>query len=370
MTTSVLSGATIVQEIAGNRSRHPYYVVTPRFLHASAGIRVLHYTAHFLNLMGEEAYVAIAPYDTGDESVLASLRTPCLTQEIADHHHQSGLTPIVIYSETVHGNPLEGGVTVRYLLNAPGLLGGPCEFPATDYFVSYSQALAALEPANQRVLFLPVSDHQFFTPGPPRSRSGHCVYAGKYVDLHDQKIPAHLLDGAIVITRAKAHSQTREELRELFRTRERLYVFENTALATEAALCGCIVICVRNPYFDGLLAEAEHGLDGIAYSENPAELERARRTVGAFRDAYLRSFDRFGAELAGFVRDTQAIADAATGRPRVRIPQLRSVQTTEWVSRKIKRALVSRNEIGTIETIGRIVSNGLRKARAKYFPGS
>ena len=123
------------------------------------------------------------------------------------------------------------------------------------------------------------------------------------------------------------------------------------ALAVEAALCGCVVVCMRNPYFEGLLAEAELGMDGFSYGEAPEELARAHATIGQFRASYMRAFERAADALAEFDADTQQIAERVGGRPRVSVPRLGSASAVDWFARKLRRLFVARHQLGTLNTL-------------------
>lgn len=139
--------------------RAPYYIVAPRYIGTSAGIRALHLLCHWLNLKGERAFMALQYVELGP-NVSFDLQTPILTPEIVDYHYQQGLQPIVIYPEVVAGNPLEADCVVRWLLNFPGLLGGTtatrqakCSlvFPKHYLILSVSMCLYYIYPSLMKV---------------------------------------------------------------------------------------------------------------------------------------------------------------------------------------------------------------------------
>ena len=161
--------------------RSPYYIVTPRYIRTSAGVKALHLLCHSLNRVGQEAHLVIYPAWVNSDVVNPGLLTPLLTMAAIDRHKASGVSPIVVYPETVRGNPLGVGTIVRYLLNFPGLLGGEKAYPAQDMVFGYSRTLAAAGGAPEQVLFIPASDATIFTPpAEPRERRGSCSCAMKY----------------------------------------------------------------------------------------------------------------------------------------------------------------------------------------------
>ncbi len=239
----------------------------------------------------------------------SSLITPVLTTEMAEQHFAEGKTPIVIYPDSVKGRPLESGLTVIYLLNYLGLLGGEDKFSDDALYFSYSKKIADTSPSPGNILFMPISDPNVFYPPPvPAQRRGKCFWAAKYRHFHNQSVGPEV-DGATEITRDRPDSHTKAELRELFQTSELFYCYENSALAIEAALCGCPVVFVPNPYFKEVIADHELGQSGLAWGFDPLEIQRAVSDVHKFRDRYIESLSKLEIQLKDFVSITQARAD-------------------------------------------------------------
>ena len=284
--------------------RHPYYIVTPRYVRTSAGVKALHLLCHALNRAGERAYLITHPYYLPQYASHPELITPILTQATLEHDYAAGLTPIVVYPEIVKGNPFKAPFVVRYVLNFPGLLGGESSYLEDEFCVAYSENLAASVPSSRLSLFVPVSDPRIFSPAPARERRGSCFYAAKYQHYHGGKL-FDVTRGSVEITRDLPDSQTPEQIAELFRRSELFYCYENTALAIEALLCGCPVVFLPNNYLDRVIAEGELGWDGVAWGTDPAEIERAKRTVHSARQRYLHHFDVFHERLLHFIALTQ-----------------------------------------------------------------
>lgn len=287
--------------------RAPYYIVAPRYIGTSAGIRALHLLCHWLNLKGERAFMALQYVELGP-NVSFDLQTPILTPEIVDYHYQQGLQPIVIYPEVVAGNPLEADCVVRWLLNFPGLLGGNNSYPASEMLIGFSKTLSDSVGEHVPVMHIPVINESVFNPGKtPQPRKGSAFYAMKYKVVHDGKVFGIPPD-AIEITRDLPNSQTPEEIAQILRSVEALYVFENTALATEAVLCGCPAVFMPNTWLDEPIALNELGWDGFAWGNDPAEIERARQTVPQGQLNYQRLVDKFFVQLDAFRAASQAKA--------------------------------------------------------------
>lgn len=285
--------------------RHPYYIDAPFYTRYSAGIKLLHLLCHALNRVGQNAFVRIrTKLPFGAPVCSPDLLTPRLTQDVIDQHYRQGRCPIVIYLESITGNPFGAPLVVRYVLNFPGLLGGEKTYDRDEIKFGYSRVLAEAAGAAENILYLPASDARVFHPptGEVR-RQGACYYVCKF-KRELAPLVGERTRGMTEITR----EQTPQELAELLRRSEVLYCFENSAIATEAGLCGCPTIFIPNPYMTDIIAREELGVDGVAWGEDPEEVDRAHRTVGRVWDNYQRTVREFWDQLANFVAVTQAAA--------------------------------------------------------------
>lgn len=313
--------------------RHPYYIVTPRYIRTSAGIKALHLLCHCLNRAGLEAYVVIYPAEPGLDPTDPGLLTPIANAAVALRHRAAGVSPILVYPEVIPGNPFGAHTIVRYVLNFPGLLGGDTAYPPRELVFGYSRVLATRAGSDQ-VVFIPTSDPTVFTPDPPRERRGACFWAMKYRLVHDGAL-FPVTAGAVEITRDLPASQTPAEIADLFRRSEVFYAYENTALALEAALCLCPTVFLPNPWLDEVIAVRELGWDGFAWGTKPTEVARAKATVHQARARYLANYARFWEQLSVFADATQARAAADAARhafPRRLAWRLSWAPQLQWAS--------------------------------------
>lgn len=300
--------------------RHPYYIVAPRYIRTSAGVKVLHLLCHALNRMGERAYLIVEPYYHPYFAINPDLITPVLTQRHIERHFEQGLTPITIYPETVAGNPYSAPFSVRYVLNYAGLLGGETTFTKIEYCISYSKAIADSLPDSHHTIFIPASDPNFFSPGTAQ-REGACFYAGKFKYFHKGRTLA-ITDGATEITRDRPDSQTPEQIRDLFRRSELFYCYENSALAIEAILCGCPVVFLPNEHFTELIGKEELGGLGYAWGTDPIDITRAKATVAQGHQRFLTLYAEAENAIREFVAETQTAASKIPYQHMIQVPQL------------------------------------------------
>ena len=285
---------------------NPYYIVAPPYVRTSAGIRVLHLLCHSLNKLGETAYLLMYPaMPWRSHQIGPDLMTPVLTSDIVKSHFERGLAPIMVYPETVAGNPFNSPSVVRYVLNFPGLLGGDTEYSSEDLCFSYGEVLAAHTRDPKNVLFLPATDTRIFYPPPAgQGRKGTCFYADKYQVAHKGKL-FDITKDSLEITRDKPNSQTPKEIADIFRRSELFYAYENTALAIEAVLCGCPVVFLPNDYLTDMIALKELGNEGYAWGTDEAEVTRAKATVEQGAANFLKSFPAYWNDLQQFIKLTK-----------------------------------------------------------------
>jgi len=290
---------------------YPYYIVAPPYTRFSAGVRVLHLLCHTINRRGKVARIVSLPGISGfDTYTSPDLMTPLLDDRTRKDHFDRGLTPIMVYPEVIAGNPFKSNCVVRFLGNFPGLLGGDIEFNGDELCFSYSQALAAHTRSPENVLFMPVSDVKVFRP-PAEDilRQGTCFYADKYKTVHKGEL-FDITNNSFEITRGLPTSPTPQEIAYIFQHSELFYVYENTALATEAILCGCPVVFLPNPHLTAVIASEEVGQDGYAWGTDAIAIERAKATVKQGAENYLRRFSIYWKDLDRFIEVTQKHAEA------------------------------------------------------------
>src|SRR3990170_3968015 len=92
----------------------PYIIMAPPYRNSSGGVRALYELRNHLESSGYEAKI----FQGGDAPSNA----------------------IVIYPETVSGNPMKARTVVRYVFNYPGLLGGDSSYDSAELIFTFSPA--------------------------------------------------------------------------------------------------------------------------------------------------------------------------------------------------------------------------------------
>lgn len=282
----------------------PYYLVSMDFRRSSAGIRVMHMLCDALIRSGYEAYVFANVTNP-------QLMTPRLTNEVIALHKSQGVEPIVIYPEVVAGNPLSGNVVARYLLNRPGFLTGVGAetYGKDDLIFAYADDLQLPDRPANRVMYMPPYDWRVFRlPDDPAKRvpGKVCYYLGRGAQAHID--PAILGENAIEITPRSPGSW--EELADVFQQCEYFYCTESSALAGEAALCGCVSVILVNKWAPHFIAKNETQGFGMAWGNEPELIEQARRTMPMLRELMIEQEKNFWPALDNFIELTQEAARA------------------------------------------------------------
>lgn len=300
---------------------NPYYIVSHAYTRKSAGIKVLHLLCDALNRCGKKAYLIVYPQFNFVSSTSPHLYTPLLTNVQILSDFERGLTPITIYPEVIGKNIFSSPVAFEYLLNFKGVLG----LGSTNYDlpqIAYSEQIRLKSSKVSMNLFIPTSDPRVYHP-PKKElvRQGIYYYAAKYQSLFG-KLKSPPEPNAIEIIRNGLGSQTVEELVNIYQTARRIYVYENTAVATEAAMCGCPVVFMPSEFLEANITKDELGADGMAWGRDAAEIEKADKTVHNFYGNYLASYARSEQQLQAFIEYTQTVASAMKYDHCVSIPHL------------------------------------------------
>ena len=260
-----------------NKGKRPYYVASPSYNHMSSGIRSLHLLCHALNEAGMVA--RMIPYGAETFYVNHNLNTPVA----AAWDQFEG--PIVVYPDSVKGNPLGAKRVVRYLMAPRGAYGGDSVFPETD------QVWGNLPSIAENVLRIPVCDTNIFWGTPSLPRCGSCFYALKYDRIFGHKL-LPLTDG---MTRLEG---SLEELAYILRCSERCYVYEMTSAMTEAALCGCPVTLIKTDFFNTIDPTAMMG--DVMWDDG-----QIVKQCDDYLPEYLKEIESFEGQLKHFINKTQ-----------------------------------------------------------------
>ena len=294
------------------RQSHPYFVYTPRWINSSAGIKALHFLCHSINMSGRNAYLVMteAPH-LGEPRINPNLNTPILTQEISDAYFKAGISPVVIYSETIPGNPLEANFIVRYLMNYAGALGGSQKFDEHEYILAFSKKIAkdyssSNSTSEPKVLFLPPIDPREFIKQTQKDPY-QVVYAGKYRSFVGKPPKVGTLP-SVEIFRDGPRMQSREQVKEILKNATIVYSFENSSIVTESILSGTPARFVPNEFLGEIIAEAELGTGGIVLGDSEKDLEAAQKSINVGISRYYESIEVYLGELDNFIDATQARA--------------------------------------------------------------
>ncbi|MGO4854410.1 hypothetical protein [Phaeovulum sp. W22_SRMD_FR3] len=265
--------------------KRPIVVMCSTFDENSGGVIVLHALVDRLRALGADAYAYQNSKDYAETRSAWIRRIKRWNQRRRQARFQTHpsmdvpLAPekllgeaIIVYAETIAGNPLQSPRVARWLLHRPGFLRAGTKIGIGEEIFFYQEAFAeGIESVTaDRLLQLRwLRDDIYRDLGRPRS--GSCRMIRKGTNTAEQipkPDPAILLDG-------KSHA----EMAEIFNATEIFYCHDPyTMYAYYAALCGCLPVVIPQP---GLSAQAwRAGFElkhGVAYGEDEIDWARATR---------------------------------------------------------------------------------------------
>ncbi len=273
------------------RADRPFVVYAPGFKETSGGRIALHRLVDVLNRTGHRALLWPARRPLwNDARPVASLAAAGRWQWRQWHRpfrtHPSFAAPlataadladaVVVYPETVRGNPLRSTRVVRWLLHRPGFHRGHVEYGAHDRYFFFGKAFddPQLNPhgGDNLLRVVWVRDDLYHPPEVETPRQGTAVLWRK----GRGRTPVHEARDAVVVD-GLSHA----EMATVFRRVQTCVSYDPyTMYSLYAALCGCDSVVVPEPGLektDWRPAEAERY--GIAYGFDDLAWARATRPL-------------------------------------------------------------------------------------------
>jgi len=150
---------------------------------------------------------------------------------------------VVIYGETIRGNPLKASHIVRWIMNTPGVCGGDGVYELTDHIFQYHPWFTVNPEYKVRGLLNAIDlDHQLKTYQnkllPTRKGGAYLVRKGR--DKKRDQHPANFVHADPLLEK-----MTDEEAADFFNSIETFISYDDmTFMSVQAALCGCRSIII------------------------------------------------------------------------------------------------------------------------------
>lgn len=222
-----------------------YVIVAPQYTHASAGIRAMYKLNEDLNKFGYTSRVLLFPKE---------LKNNVESNEI------------VIYPDSLVGNPLKSNKVVRLLFMFAGYFGEDKDFPKDEYMYYYSPEFILNNRNPENILTIPIIDESRFPYKSVNERSGTCYLSTKYEDYFKLKIDKSTLPNDCT----KITIDT--NLSDLFSRVQTLITYDDSSINIEALLAGIKVEFRFNEKFPKLQT-----LGGFDYSNVVESYKQLRR---------------------------------------------------------------------------------------------
>lgn len=282
---------------ASKRERILYFYV-PVYKNTSAGIITIYKIIDILNNFGIKAYVVLQNESIGSlgNTEKHGYNAPVIDRQTFRKHIALNAIPIVVYPDTVIGNPLEAPNICRLLLYYDAMLTGKsclesCLNEGVIYFSNSIKKHADIKKClYQHIISLPIANkvvvESILDPSP---KNKVCYYDSKFTSSFRGRVPNDI-KSLIKISRDKKDSLNKEDLISLIKDSKLIHVFEDTALIYEALLLGCPVNLHPDGYFHNKLTvvDNEVTLFGTISKKNVTEddINQAKNNLKQFKSEY------------------------------------------------------------------------------------
>ena len=228
----------------------PLLINTYNYENSSAGIRVMHYLPALLRAA----------------NVPVAVTSPCYYNPTIPVRSQALPDDIVVYPDASRGNQHGGRRICRYMLYyATAYFGGDriskdeCALVYQKSYLSNIQAHCDHPLTEDDIVTLPILDATWCFPEPKTLEN--VLYFGK----GDVGVMPNIPGAYMLLSKYQTDPLVHQRTLGVLRQAKNFYTLdENTLMTSEAALCGCKVIFVK---------EADR------FEEQPDALERARKEV-------------------------------------------------------------------------------------------
>lgn len=278
-----------------NQSNVKYLIMASDYVNNSAGVWCLYKLCNDLNEKKMMSFIC------GSRVTCDYLDAPILPMSEAKKLVRNVDNLVVVYPETVHGNPLNAKRVVRWVLNRPGLIDGQEIYNDKELIFLYAEAYRSyVKNEIAAKLYMPTIDESiFFNDNNDSCRKLKCFYVGKSRFKPGYFDPRY----AVEITR---NFPSRKDLGNLFRASTVLYCFDNsTIMVYEAIACGCSVMII--PDGTQTLEDfqcQELGMDGIMWGSSDSSVNVV--DVDKFKSKYDDLKNSYSEMLNNFIMITQS----------------------------------------------------------------
>lgn len=215
-----------------------YHFHIPNYVKNSNGIKIIWEAAY---LFSKYRKVSISSfYNGGDQSPV-----PIKFKNLLKDKYKFNSNDIVVYPDSVHGNPLNANNVCRYLLSKEYILNGiGYGYKDTDFLFAYSNAVSKVLP-QYFLLDADLKNIQIYGNRVKKEKGTVSLYFGKCRFFKKSKLRQFLKNFKSVNIITRAHPNTKEELYKVIARSELLISFDPlTSLCMEANLLGtpCLIL--------------------------------------------------------------------------------------------------------------------------------
>lgn len=301
------------------KNKLKYYIYAPTFNENVGGIIVLHKLCDLLNQNGEEAYLVLSfkkkPIFRKQKTLIKKIffpfkflkyylkmyrtekTSPALDTPIVYGDQFSADDSVVVYSETVNGNPLKAKNVVRWLLHKPGFLTGEIDYGLKDIFFYYQIKFndKDLNPYEDHQLTVSWLRDDIYKQTNFSKRNGTCYILRK----GKQRTMVHNVKDSILLD-GKSHV----EIAKIMNDCEYFLSYDMTSMYSRyAVLCGCKSIVIPKEGVSKKEWQPKEELRyGIAYGFD--DIEEADKTKHLMYESMQKQENGSNQSVVNFIEKT------------------------------------------------------------------
>lgn len=299
-----------------------FLIFTPSYNELIGGSIVLHKLCHLINRTGREAYITpyFRTFELNRRNVIDAFsdfaKEMYRSLRFAFRTNPSFNTPVImhpddikdwndwilVYPETVFGNPLGATNVVRWLLHNPGFHTGCIYYRRNELYFRYDSHIkpfhfpgSTTSPNVLKVIHYPLEYYNAEKTATERHGTAYAIRKGKGKRIQHDLRDSILIDG-------KSHKQVAT----IFKSVKTFISYDvYTAYSIFAALCGCDSVIIP-----------DDGVDEESWSPNPKSryglaygfenIAKARTTKHLLRERLLREESGTMANVAAFVNEVDS----------------------------------------------------------------
>jgi hypothetical protein len=288
--------------------RNPYLFINGPNNDKSAGNQILYKLCKDVENLGYSSYIYPYPFYIRN-SFNNNFKCKIANNDLIENFYKKKYNPIIVYPENLKGSKIGGNIRVRFYLYFPGFWGGN-KSDNDHYRIAFDKTIKKkIKQRCNLILTIPIINTKIFNKiGAKKKRSFSCYYSEEY-ENYGGRVKKEIKEN-IQITKNAYPKMNKSDVAKIFKKSEFFYVYFNTGLIWEAALCGCVPVLMQNKYLksSNVIYANEFGFAGVAIKNNQILKAKALKKIKLTSKFYKKIKTAYNQKLKKFINDTQNLS--------------------------------------------------------------